>query len=294
MQIHVCEHTDELRAFVREHPALDHQPALIDAIVTALAANRVIVVGDDRAPALVGCVVHDLGNPDGASEIVPLGCLRGAELPDALAALLTRGEQLVSAAGGRRVELHVPLRLCGIEPVLEALGYHTAWENVDLELDPITSHRQVSRSLPEGAAWQDVDEHNVALAHACYERSFRTVPGAQTPPLEEYAKVIPTFRPRQRILVLDGRALAFTRVGWKDEEQRIGEVLNLGRDPEARQGGLGSLALVEAMDGLLAMGASSAQLTVASTNPRAVRLYTGFGFAEKRRRAVLQKDLEPR
>ena len=294
MQSHECEPSDELRTFWREHPALEHQPALIEAIVTALANNRVIVVERGRAPVLVGCVVHDLGNPDGASEIIPLGCLGGAELPDALAALLTHGEQLVRAAGGLRVEFHLPPRLVGIEPTLEALGYCRAWENVDLELAPISSHRPVRHQLPEGAAWHDVDEHNVAVAHACYARAFRTVPGAQTPPLEDYAKVVPSFRPRQRILVLEGRALAFTRVGWKNEALGIGEVLNLGRDPEATCRGLGALALLEAMRGLVGLGAGSAQLTVASTNPRAIGLYSGFGFSEKGRRAVLQKDLEPR
>ena len=293
MQTELCALSDELRDFLRRHGVLDWDEATIEAIVSGLAGNRVLVVRDGGAAVLVGCLLHDLGNPDGASEIIPLACLGRERVPEALAALVTDGEQRLRDYGARRIEIQVPPKLGGIEPVLAPLGYRCTWENVDLELAPLDAHRRVRHQLPAGAAWCELGEPSLAPAYACYERALRTVPGAQIPPFEEFARIIPTLLPRQRLLMRDGQVLAFTRVGWKDEARGSGEIFTLGRDPDAHYPGLGALALLEAVRVLGMLGAKRAELTMSSRNLLAMGLYARFGFATKGRRAVLQKELAP-
>jgi ribosomal protein S18 acetylase RimI-like enzyme len=293
MQTELCDLSDELRDFVRSHGVLDWDAATIEAIVGGLGGNRLLVVRDDGAAVLVGCLLHDLGNPDGASEIIPLACLSRERVAEALAALMTDGEQRLRDCGAKRIELQVPPKLGGIEELLAALGYRHAWENVDLELAPLGAHRPVRYPLPAGAGWCEVDEHTLAPAYACYQRSLCTVPGAQIPPFEDFARIIPKLLPRQRLLMRDGQVLAFTRVGWKDEASGVGEIFTLGRDPDAHYPGLGALALLEAVRVLGMLGATRAELTMSSRNLLAMGLYARFGFAQKGRRAVLQKELAP-
>jgi ribosomal protein S18 acetylase RimI-like enzyme len=293
MQTELLAPNDELRDFVRRHGVLDWDEETIAAIVTGLAHDRMLVVRDGSALVLVGCLLHDLGNPDGASEIIPLACLGRERMPEALAALVTEGERRLLGYGTKRIEIQVPPKLGGVEPVLEAVGYHCAWENVDLELAPLGAHRPVRHGLPTGAAWCELGEHTLLAAFACYQRALRTVPGAQVPPFEDFARIIPTLLPLQRLLMRDGQVLAFTRVGWKDQARATGEIFTLGRDPDAHLPGLGALALLEAVRVLGELGATRAELTMSSRNLLAMGLYARFGFVTKGRRAVLQKDLSP-
>jgi ribosomal protein S18 acetylase RimI-like enzyme len=284
--------TDELRAFMREHCCADHALETLEAIVSALADDRILVVRQAGVVALAGCLIRDLANPDGASELVLLACRTGDSLPLALAVLQAHAEQLVLEGRSRRVELQVPARLRGIEPTLEGLGYRGAWENIELALELAIPRRRARHSVPDGAVWQDLDRETAESSHGCYQRAFRAVPGTQVPSLADYLRIMPPLEPRQRVLVHEGRVLAFVRAGWKSEADAIGEILSLGRDPEVALPGLGALALGEGVRVLQALGARRVELTVAARNLLARGLYAAFGFGEKARHAVLQKALE--
>ena len=291
MRAELSAPTPELRAFLSAHCCADHDVSTLEALVSGFAEDRMVVVRDAGEPTLLGCVVRDLANPDQASEIILLAGLEGAGLPPALGVLQDRAEQLVLAGKQRRIELQVPARLTGIEPVLERLGYYRAWENIRVELEPLAPRRRQRCTMPDGAAWQDVDDRTVEASYRCYARAFRTVPGGQVPSLEDYARVLPPLVPPQRILVRSGQVLAFVRAGWACEPTRTGEIFSLGTDPDALLPGLGALTVGEAVRVLGLMGATRAELTVSSRNLLARGLYARFGFTEKCRRAVLHKDL---
>jgi len=135
----------------------------------------------------------------------------------------------------------------------------------------------VSRSLPEGAAWQGRRRAQRGAGPRLLRAILPYGPWSADSAARGVRQVIPTFRPRQRILVLDGRALAFTRVGWKDEEQRIGEVLNLGAT--LRLGRAVLAALPSSRPWMVCWPwAPAARSSPWHRQPRAVRLYTAFGF----------------
>lgn len=279
----------ELRSLVHAHSVFHYPPSTLDGIVSGLARDRLLVVSRAGTPLLVGCVLHDLENPDSASEIIPLACPAPEALGDALPSLLGAAERELMHVGARLIEVAVPPGLPGIAPCLAALGYERAWDNVDLVLEPPRPRRPLRHLLPAGAGWQDLDEATVEATYRCYARSFGTVPGSQTPPLAEFGPLMLSLVPKQRILVLDGRVLAFTRVGWKDEAAQVGDVLNLGRDPDAPLPGLGALTLAEAVRALVELGAVRVDVTASSRNLLGLGLYAGFGFREAQRRAVFHK-----
>jgi hypothetical protein len=314
LKSYLTEPSIEFGDFVRAHPVADLESPTLDAFVATVAREWIIVTRPSGKTVLAACLQHDRGNPAGAHEVVLLGCSDLDLLAAALEVLLMRAVELARHGGRRRVDLQVPAKLAGIEPKLKALGFRRAWHKVDLELtrndlchavphrlagvEPgptrSDSRRAVPHRLPDGARWQDLGEGTLASARGCYERAFCVGLHDGPPTLTDYSNLALTLMPRARLLMLDGHVIAFTRVVWKDRALGLGEVRNLGRDPDAPQRGLGALALVEALRALGAMGARRAMLTATSCNQRGMSLYKAFGFTETERRGVYHKHLPPR
>lgn len=294
MRSYLTEPNAEFGEFVRLHRVAELESPTLDAFVATIAREWIVVVEPSGETVLAACVQHDRSNADGAHEVVLLGCSDRDRLAAALELLLRRAAEVARTEGRRRVVVQVPSMLAGIETTLEALGYRRAWHSVDFEFTPDGLCHAVPHRLPDGARWQDLDKPTLASARGCYERAFRTGLHAGPPTLTDYSDLALTLQPLARLLMLDGQVIAFTRVVWKNRELRLGEVRNLGRDPDAPHRGLGALALVEALRALGEMGARRAMLTAASCNRRGVALYKAFGFSEIERRGVYHKHLPPR
>lgn len=291
MRSYLTEPSVELADFVRRHPVADLEPPSLDALVATIAREWIIVVQPSGETVLAACVLRDRGDPDGVSEVVLLGCSDLGLLLPALEILLDRAERLLPGGAGRRIEVQVPTMLACLEPELQAFGYRRAWQNVDLTMDLVDGQHAPGQSIPRGTRWQDLDTRTLANARGCYERAFRKGASAGGCALTDYSNRALELMPLARLLVRDGQVLAFTRVAWKDQALSLGEVRNLGRDPDASEPGLGRLALLEALRALGAMGAARAMLTVASHNHRGLALFRTYGFIETERRGVFRKHL---
>jgi len=240
---------------------------------------------------LAACLQRDGADPSSPSELVLLACSNVDRMAPALEPLLSRAERLVPSLAARCLEVQVPSRLARIESMLEASGYRRAGQNVDFERADIRTRCSLPHRAPDEAHWQDLDAGTLDRARACYVRAFHDPAGAGPPVLTDYPAEALQLLPRARLLLLGDRVLAFTRVAWRDQPRAVGEVRNLGRDPDAPEPGLGALGMAEAIRALGAMGARRAMLTVASSNARAISLYRRFGFEERDRRSVLRKML---
>jgi ribosomal protein S18 acetylase RimI-like enzyme len=294
VQSYLTDPDVEFGEFVRAHSVADLEPPTIDGLVSTINREWIIVVRGSGETVLAACVQNDAGDSVGSREVVLLGCAVPDRAAAAVQILLGRVEQLARAGDGRQIDMQVPTALAYIAPQLATIGYRRASYNVDFELTGLEACHAVPHRMPEGARWQDVDEQTLRSARGCYERAFRIARRPGPPPLTDYSDAALSLSPRARLLMLDGEVIAFARVAWKDREAGLGEVRNLGRDPDVTLRGLGALALVEALRSLGAMGARRVMLTAASGNVRAIALYRAFGFTATERRVVLRKHLPPR
>jgi ribosomal protein S18 acetylase RimI-like enzyme len=291
MRCYLTELDVALGDFVRAHAVTALARPTLDPRVVTIVREWLIVTERSGETILAACLQRDAADPECPSELVLLACADFSRLAPALEHLLVRAEQLVPGGAARLVEVQVPTMLEFIEPTLEGHGYRRAWQNLDFERADVGTCRPMPGRMPALAHWQDLDESTLDRARACYLRAFRDLAGAGAPVLTDYPAQALQLLPRARLLLLDDRVLAFTRVAWKDHAHRFGEVRNLGRDPDAPEQGLGALGLAEAVRALGVMGARRAMLTVASHNARAITLYRRFGFEERDRRSVLRKCL---
>ena len=72
-------------------------------------------------------------------------------------------------------------------------------------------------------------------------------------------------------------------VGWRPTDHPHGYVAVLAVDPEHRRRGLARVMLLSAFAAIHAAGLPTAELHVASDNPRALDLYVGVGMRENER-----------
>jgi ribosomal protein S18 acetylase RimI-like enzyme len=156
---------------------------------------------------------------------------------------------------------------------------------------PLRNSRKVAKILGtidrKGTDARDAARVGVDAAYACYRDAFLATSSPVSSP-EEGRAVLLAADPRPRVLLAHGEAVAVLRVAWLDEAARAGELRFVCRDPRLRGQRMGDRALSEAFRVLRRMDASSAQLSVASTNRAALDLYDRWGF---RRVAEEQEDV---
>jgi ribosomal protein S18 acetylase RimI-like enzyme len=128
---------------------------------------------------------------------------------------------------------------------------------------------------------------DVAALHALDDRAFRDRPDYQPESLETYDRrhiAFSHFEPGWSLLAetADGRPAA-SLVGWRPLDHAHGYVAVLAVDPEHRRRGLARALLLSAFGAIHAAGLPTAELHVASDNPRALDLYLGVGMREHER-----------
>jgi mycothiol synthase len=142
--------------------------------------------------------------------------------------------------------------------------------------------------VPPGYRLRPVDPGaDVATLHALDDRAFRDRPDYQPESLIEYGKrhiAFSHFEPAWSMVAetAAGRP-AGSLIGWRPSDHPHGYVAVLAVDPEHRRRGLARAMLLNAFAAIDAAGLPTAELHVASDNPRALDLYRGVGMYESER-----------
>lgn len=284
---------ESLLDFVERHPTrqLDRQTAgwIIEKI--GHEEGRLLVADAGGRYQLVASLFVETGSSHRTAELMVIGYRATADGARRFRDALAWAEQRAADAGAHRLEVSLPPALAELAPVTCERGYQSRYRLLWLVLDGITRSPWLDVGPPAGFAWSSLAADNVASAHRCYARAFASVPGAQVVSCELFRSMMLAAEQRPRVLLADGRVMAYVRIVWHDEAARRGEVRSIACDPDAQGRGLGKAALAEALRELQRMGAVDACLEVASENERAIRLYERFGFATRQITEVCSRDL---
>jgi ribosomal protein S18 acetylase RimI-like enzyme len=271
------EATQELESkvlFALEHPASrETRETLARLLGTPDPTRQVLDYWDGGARALLAVLVEGGQEPADASLLVILGCRTPLDT-GTFSGFLDEAERRVNPGDGERdraLELVLPPRIASMRELLKKRGYSDVYAYLTLVAE-------VPSTFASGdAGWRDVDASNVDAAYVCYRDAFL---GTSTPVSspEEGRAVLLAADPRPRVLLAEGEAAAVVRVAWLDEASRAAELRFVCRAPRYRGQRLGDRALSETFRVARRIGASSVQLSVASTNRPALDLYDRSGF----------------
>jgi ribosomal protein S18 acetylase RimI-like enzyme len=260
--------------FALEHPAARMDRGTLARLLGEPDPMRQVLDyrhGGERV--LLAVLVEGGRGPADASLLVILGCRTPLET-GAFSGFLDEVEGRVPPRVGqaeRALEFVLPPSLADTRERLEERGYANVYVYLTLVAEVPST---LASDDPE---WCDVDASNVDAAYACYRDAFVATSEPVASP-DEARAVLLGAEPRPRVLFANGEAAAVLRVAWLDEAARAGELRFVCRNPRLRGQRMGDRALSEAFRGLRRMGASSVQLSVASTNQAAVDLYDRCGF----------------
>jgi ribosomal protein S18 acetylase RimI-like enzyme len=270
------EGTQELESkvlFALEHPASrETRETLARLLGTPDPTRQVLDYRDGGARALLAVLVEGGQEPADASLLVILGC-RSPLDAGTFSGFLDEAEGRVHAGGegNRALELVLPPRIASMRELLKKRGYSDVYAYLTL----VAEVPSTQESGDDG--WRDVDASNVDAAYACYRDAFLATSTPVSSP-EEGRAVLLAADPRPRVLLAEGEAAAVLRVAWLDEASHAAELRFVCRTPRYRGQRLGDRALSETFRVARRMGASSVQLSVASTNRPARDLYDRWGF----------------
>ncbi len=260
--------------FALEHPTVRVDRGTLARLLGAPDAMRQVLDYRERGErVLLGVLRRAGGGPADASQLLILGCETPLDV-GAFSGFLDEAEGRVEpgeSEGGRAIELVLPPRLGGMRELLKRRGYSDVYTYLTLVAE-------VPLAVESGdAAWRDVDASNVDAAYACCRDAYLGTTAPIASP-DEGRAVLLGADPRPRVLLAQGETAAVLRVLWRDEAARAAELRFVCRNPRFRGQRVGDRALSETFRVLRHMGASSVQLSVASTNRAAVDLYDRWGF----------------
>ena len=128
---------------------------------------------------------------------------------------------------------------------------------------------------------------DLAALHALDDRAFRARPDYHPESLEAYDKrhiAFSQFEPAWSLLAETAAGEpAGSLIGWRPPDHPHGYVAVLAVDPDHRGRGLAPALLLSAFGAIHAAGLATAELHVASDNPRALDLYAGVGMTQTER-----------
>jgi ribosomal protein S18 acetylase RimI-like enzyme len=271
--------------FALEHPATHMDRAtLVRALGSPDPMRQVVDYRQGGERVLLAALVKGGRGPADPSLLVILGCRTPLD-GDAFTRFLDEAEsrEALESEQGRPLEIALPPSLGHTRDHLVNRGYSAVYAYLTLavEVPPVLAS--------EDAPWRDVDPSNVDAAYACYRDAFLATSDPVASP-EEGRAVLLGSNPRPRVLLADAEAVAVVRVGWHDEALRAGELRFVARSPRFRGQRLGDRAMSETFRVARRMGASSLQLSVASTNRAARELYDRWGFRLVEQEEVFRTD----
>ncbi len=269
--------TQELESqvlFALEHPASRETRETLARLLGAPDPMRqVLDYWDGGERALLAVLVEGGRGPADASHLVILGCRTPLD-PGAFSGFLDEAEGRVNPRDGERghaLELVLPPRIASMRELLKKRGYSDVYAYLTL----VAEVPSTLESCDVG--WCDVDASNVDAAYACYRDAFLATSAPVSSP-EEARAVLLGADPRPRVLLAEGEAVAVLRVAWLEEPAGAAELRFVCRHPRYRGQRLGDRGLSETFRVARRMGASSVQLSVASTNRPALDLYDRWRF----------------
>ena len=226
-------------------------------------------VADADGLRLVGVILDTCDSRDDVAELLPVGGALDLD-EDTLGALLAHAEAV--AAAGPRTNLDITVdadRARWVGPLV-ARGYQPAYQMSSLRREPTP----VDEPVVAGLTWEPVTPATAAELWSLVGAAFADLPGAMRAPLDEFVAHVAAATPAPELLLRDGRAIGFVRVGGTPTGA---EVRSLGVHPAAR-GGLGEVVLRRALAACLTLAPAEITLDVATTNTRALSLYLRNGF----------------
>lgn len=250
---------------VQEWDLSDFSPARDAAVVEDGEGRIVGYVAVRRAGALVAVAPEDEGRGIG-TVLLRFTEQRQRELG------VPRHRQWVAAVNEPGQAL---LRAAGYEPV------RSYWrlERPLAKLDP-------APEVPAGLAlWHPDTERDAADLHSIDDAAFAPNPDYQPQTLAAFREEhLDAHDLDPELSWIAGRESDRRVVGFllaRRRDDSVGYVDILAVAPDHQRGGLGTLMLQRAMAGFAAAGLASAQLAVASDNPRALRLYERAGMTTR-------------
>lgn len=256
--------------------------AFAERILTSLARGPDATWGwgPADAPLLVGAVVDTCTSMANVADFFPV-----AGTPELAAEAqheILREAERITAEGPRgTLEVAMPPELAGWRAVLVARGYHHAYT-----LQHMFRGGEPAAAIE--APWVDVGPETADDYHRVVQAAFSTVPGAMISSREDFTAAVLANVPPPRLLLHEGRVIAFVRV------ERVGEqieIASLGREPAWRGKGLGDTILAEAIRLARTLGPGELRLTVATANVRALGLYERWGFRRGQEIPVWRRDV---
>ena len=266
---------DERQAFCTKYPGEHVPPGDIPYLLSlAGGPESVLELSDGEGRGVLAMLLESCENAADAAEIVLLGRRPGAATDAWAEATLAWG--MAKARHGPRANLHVPGPEQGFfsKELLQRAGFTEAFRTHDMERPPAPPPELPE--LPPGLRMADLQPEWIPSLYETTVRAFATVPGANVPPLSDFAPRM-LSRPIPPRVVLQGeRAVGFVRVEL--DADGTGRIQMLGRHPDVRGTGLGPRLLAEGLHLLSARGAGRIGLEVAAENERALALYQRAGF----------------
>ncbi len=286
---------DERQAFCANHPVAHVPPGDVPYLLSlAEGPEGVLELSDEEGRRVLAVLLESCANASDAAELVLLGHRSGAATEAWAEAALAWG--LAKARHGPRANLHVsgPEQGFFSKELLLRTGFTEAFWIHDMERPPAPPPELPE--LPPGLRMADLEPEWIPSLHETTVRAFATVPGANVPPLSDFAPRIRSRPIPPRVALLGERVVGFVRVEL--DADGTGRIQMLCRHPEVRGTGLGPRLLAEGLCLLSKRGAGRISLEVAARNERALELYRRTGFEVVRsnstwHRGMLQPSCNP-
>jgi ribosomal protein S18 acetylase RimI-like enzyme len=189
---------------------------------------------------------------------------------------------------GRECVVAVPAANTRAVKTYLAAGYRLERFYAEMVRDFADTAAPEDITVPDGYRLRAIrPEKDVEALHRLDDRAFRDQPDYAPESLEEYDRRHVSFSqfasPWSFVLESDSGELGGSLIGSRRPGRPGGYIAVLAVDPDHRRRGLARTLLLSAFRAISAAGLATAELHVASDNPRALDLYTGVGMTQGER-----------
>lgn len=278
--------------FVRAHPLVPHDGALLRSLLTTLPRSpaHVLDLHLRERRVLVACVLDTMTNASNSAVLEILGLCDGPQAAELLAFTVAAAERLVRAGPVPRLEVSLPGPLARHTPLLQQRGYriaHCHYHMIRDGADPA----EPPPPLASGWRFADAGLADLPAYHALLVAAFADIPGAQISDFAGFRAMFEQTPRRPRLLFHGDRLIGFVKT-TVDPDGVTGLVNTIGRDPALRGQRLGDLLLWEAARVLARDGARRLRLEVSTSNRSALDLYLRHGFRVAVEEPTYQRNLD--
>lgn len=272
---------DALLDFCARAPASPFPPSLRRRLMTRHVSgpDGVIELQRDGRPIALAVAVDDVAS---VADCAVLDLLGGAAEADLV---LDAAEAFVARGPRRGLEVPLTGHTGHWRPALEARGYRLAYTSHDMSTPPMAPPATPPLPGPEWR-WAAAEMGHAVEYHRVVGRAMGPVPGAYLSTLPDFRRGLGEGEPDE-LLLCGPRIAGFVVV--RGPVNGAGHIDLVGRDPDFRGRGLGSILLARAMGRLAGRGATRFALDVTASNTAALDLYRRHGFETTRETPVYRR-----